>query len=153
LRQGAIATAAIVLLSVLFVLSRPSDPGAHAGILDQLRGIRESEETLGRLVLQIRTRRLLTAEPIVALEQSLDQSLTTIRRDPAMQEQRLATLLDRYAVLVAARNVAVQGFTSSIAVYRKSSLDLPILAHDVSQRMRAAAHPDVAAAIADWDRT
>lgn len=152
LRQGAIATVAFVLLGILFVLSRPSDPDAHAGMVDILRGIRESEETLGRLVLQIGARRLLTYDPIVAAERALERALATVRSHPAMQEPAQRALVDNYAAVVKERRVALDRFKSSDAIHRNSSLYLPLLLHDVARRARNAAQLDLANAIADWDQ-
>jgi hypothetical protein len=95
LLQGVIAAIAIALISVLFGLSRSSDPGAHAQIVDLLRGLRESEEMLGRLLLQINTGRLLTYDPILATEQGLERSLTALRLAPALQHEPQAGLLKR----------------------------------------------------------
>ncbi len=151
-RQKVLAVTAIVLLSVLFALSRSTDPSAHARLVDLLRGARESEEMLGRVVLEISTRRLLTYDPILTAEQGLEQSVAEIQSDPAMRVEPEAGLLERNAMVVKDRRALIEHFKTTDAVYHNSSLSQPLLMHKVTGRFRAAGQFAIADAIEDWDQ-
>lgn len=149
--QGAIALFAIAVLSVLFAMSRSSDPEAHAKVIELLRETRSSEVVLSRLLLQVNTGRLLTYDPILTAGRNLGQSLAAVRREPAMQDHPQSVRLDRYAAVAAERRELVERLKSTDAVYRTSSVYLPILTREVMARLRATGNSIVAEAVAAWD--
>ena len=149
--QGAIALAAIVMLSILFAMSRSSDPESHAKIVELLREIRSSEVMLSRLLLQVNTGRLLTYDPILTAGRNLEQSLIAVRREPAMQDDLQTHRLARYAAVAAERRELVERLKSTDAIYRTSSIYLPILTREVMARLRTSGNIDMAETIAAWD--
>ena len=150
---GFLALAAVVLLSLLLALSRSSDPIEHANVLSALRGIREDEEALGRLLLQIGTQRLSTYDPILAVQRDLDGSLAKVRSSSGMKDARDAQLLDSYAATVRNRGDLIEHFKSANAIYLNSSLYVPLLVHEVKGRLRLAKRYDLVNAIHDWEQT
>jgi signal transduction histidine kinase len=152
LRRAAAVVATIIALGLLFQLSRPSDPAAHVRIVDGLRAIRETEETLSRLTLQARARSLENYDPILVAEQRLEHLTAVVGEELAAQGDPALPLVQQYQSVVVARQALVEQFKSADAVYRNSRVYLPLLAHDVSRREGGAGRNALADAVADWMR-
>jgi len=146
-----VAIAAAAILSLLFVMSRSSDPETHARVVELLREIRSNEVVLSRLLLQISTGRLQTYDPLLTAGRNLGQSLIAVRREAVMQAPLQSLRLDRYAALAATRRDLIERFKSTDAVYRTSSVYLPILTREVMARLRTGGYGAIADAIANWD--
>ncbi len=152
-RQVVTMAVTVIALGVLFQMSRPADPRAHVRIVDGLRAIRETEETLGRLALQARDRSLENYDPILAAEQRLDRLTEVVGEELAAQDDPAVPLVRQYRTVVAIRQAVVEQFKSADAVYRNSRIYLPLLARAVARREGAAGREAVADAVSDWMRT
>ena len=153
LRQAAVVAATVIILGLLFALSRPPDPSAHVRIVDGLRAIRETEETLSRLALQARTRSLENYEPILAAEQHLNRLTVAVVAELSAQGDPALPLIREYQSVVTARQGVVEQFKSADAAERNSRIYLPILTRAVARREAAAGRDAVANVISDWVRT
>jgi signal transduction histidine kinase len=145
-----IVAAAMIGLSVLFVVSRPPSTEVHIGVVDGLGRIRETEERLSRTLLQARAGELENYDPILTEVQNVDRVVAATQTALAAAELNPAALTD-YVALSALRKQDVERFTSADALYKNSLVYLPTLARDLAGLARRERLDGIARQIESWE--
>jgi signal transduction histidine kinase len=148
----ACACAAIAVLSLLLLASRPPDRESGLKIVTDLRNIRETEERLSRLALEARIGRLDTYDPIVAAERRIDR--LTVETEDALDAAGYPGRdeLERYKADVAERRVLVARFESADAIFRNARAYFPLLSNRVLRAAQRAHASETVAVVADWEQ-
>src|SRR3954463_14267058 len=124
----------LAIPTVLFVAGRPPDTDGYVRFVDTLRRLREAEETLSRLVLQVRAGDLRNYDPILALNKDLSRLLEAVRGP--VRDMGSGALLERYEAVSRERRQAVERFKTADAVFRNSLVFFPIMTREVAALAR-----------------
>jgi PAS domain S-box-containing protein len=146
------ACAAIAVLSLLLLASRPPDRESGLKIVTGLRNIRETEERLSRLALEARMGRLDTYDPIVAAERRIDTLI--VETEDALDAAGYPghDELEQYKADVAQRRAVVARFESADAIFRNAQAYFPLLSNRVLRAAERVHAAEITTVVADWEQ-
>ena len=134
-RRTALIVAILFVLSIGAVVLRQTDPAAHVHLVDSVRSLRESEQSLARALFEVSLQRVDGYASVLSASGDIDDVLTTLRRAPAMREPPHQDILTKYEAQATERHTIINRFISLDATFRASRRHVEHLAQSLDGRI------------------